>query len=495
MTMDERENQQAFALSGDRHREPDRLHTLEKLGLLDNSSVPIFEEATQTVAHYLQVPISILGIVDRQVEWLKAAFGLSRLGLMNDLATQRSIPLPHSLSHHIVETRKKWLITDLAKDPELSQSLLYQEYGIRSYLGIPLIISEGHCIGALAVLDLEPHTFSAQEVSYLEMTARWSLSEFERAYLLKIPSNQSGLLGISPTSKRSPTSEIPPQDSPPAPAVRSKNKLLNQLSQELRTPLTSVLGMAKMLNTETYGPLTPKQKEYMTIIYNSGQTLLSLINQILELAVLDDLTPPLKIKPVDVEMLCQQASSHLETLAEGQNQQIRLSIEPGTRIWNVDKILVQQILYHLLASVIEGAAAESTIRLHAFHKQDQLHFSVWISHPWLGEGIPNPEEVKRWFEKQQLSGSSPNSEPGDRHSVFSQAPAYDYTSSDSLTQSSPSSETSEEQQETSTSFKTKMQFLRLELSFNLAQLHGGTLELQGKTAANYRYIVRLNEYR
>jgi hypothetical protein len=252
--------------------------------------------------------------------------------------------------------------------------------------------------------------------------------------------------------------------------------------------------MAKMLNTETYGPLTPKQKEYMTIIYNSGQTLLSLINQILELAVLDDLTPPLKIKPVDVEMLCQQASSHLETLAEGQNQQIRLSIEPGTRIWNVDKILVQQILYHLLASVIEGAAAESTIRLHAFHKQDQLHFSVWISHPWLGEGIPNPEEVKRWFEKQQLSGSSPNSEPGDRHSVFSQAPAYDYTSSDSLTQSSPSSETSEEQQETSTSFKTKMQFLRLELSFNLAQLHGGTLELQGKTAANYRYIVRLQDY-
>jgi len=484
MKMDAPENQLGFTASSDRQPEQERLYTLQKLGLLDNSSVPIFEEATQTVAHYLQVPISILGIIDRNVEWLKAAFGLSRLGLMNNLAAQRSIPLEHSLSNQIIATRKKWLIPDLANHPELSQSLLHQEYGIRSYLGIPLILSEGQCIGALAVLDLEPHTFTPQEISYLEMTARWSLSEFERANLLKIPSNQTGLVGTRPTSQNPTTLELTPANRAPESATRSKNQLLNQLSQELRTPLTSVLGMAKMLNTETYGPLTAKQKEYMTIIYNSGQTLLSLINQILELAVLDDLASPLKVKPIDVEMLCQQATSHLETLAETQNQQIRLSIEPGTRIWNVDKVLVQQILYHLLASIIESATAESTIRLHASCKEDEFHFSVWISHPWLGEGIPNPDEVKRWFQKRESTDSSPNPEPKDLHSIVSQSSDYDYISPD------PSANPSA-RAETSTSFKTKMQFLRLELSLNLAKLHGGTLELQGKQAANYRYLVRL----
>jgi len=484
MTIDERENQSGFAVSGDRQREQQRLNLLEQLGLLDNSSVPIFEEATQTVAHYLQVPICILGIIDREVEWLKAAFGLSRLGLMNDLAAQRSLPLPHSLNRQIVETRKKWLIPDLADDPELSQSFLHQEYGIHSYVGIPLIISEGDCIGALAVLDLQPHTFTPQEISYLEMTARWSLSEFERAHMLKIPSNQTGLVGVSvsPHSNRS-------LDPTPAPsginsALASKNKLLNQLTQELRTPLTSVLGMAKMLNTETYGPLTPKQKEYMTIIYNSGQNLLSLINQILELAVLDEVTPPLKIKPVDVEMLCQQATNHLESLAERQNQQIRLSLEPGIRIWHVDKVLVQQILYHLIASVIEGAAEESTIRLHASHKQNELLFSVWITHPWLGEGIPNPDEVKHWF-KQKMSSSQPSRETPDPQRWFSE--------SDNVTDFPSSSRNAQQSLETPSSVKTKMQFLRLELSLSLAQLHGGRLELKGNHAANYRYIVRLKE--
>ena len=169
--MDDREKQLNSSpdATGDRQREEYRLEILEKFGLLDNTSVPVFEEATQTVAHYLQVPVCILGILDRKVEWLKAAFGLSRLGLMNALAAQRSIPRQYALTDRVVATRKKLMVPDLAEDTELSQSFLYQEYGIRAYLAIPLIISDGNCIGALSVMDLEPHSFSFQEISYLEM--------------------------------------------------------------------------------------------------------------------------------------------------------------------------------------------------------------------------------------------------------------------------------------------------------------------------------------
>ncbi len=466
--MHDRENQldSPLGVSGDRQREEHRLNILQKLGLLDNTSVPVFEEATQTVAHYLQVPVCILGILDREVEWLKAAFGLSRLGLMNDLAARRSMAREHSLTERIVISRKKLIISDLAKDPDLNLGFLHQEYGIRAYLGIPLIISEGDCIGSLAVMDLEPHTFSPQEISYLEMTARWSLSEFERSYLLKIPSSQTGLIGISSTR------QIAPETPPSAPLIdttsRTKNQLLNHLTQELRTPLTSVLGMAKMLNKETYGPLTPKQKEYMTIIYNSGQNLLSLINEILELGVLDEITPPLKIKPIDVEMLCQQATTSLEELAEQQQQQIRLSIEPGNRIWNVDKVLVQQTLYHLISSVIQAAAEESIIRLHASRKEEELNLTVWISHPWLGEGIPDGEKVLKWFKQKSISARL-----------------------EGLMNPDNISEDSELGSGSTVSMKTRMQFLRLDLSYHLAKLHRGSLEIQGTSAANYRYLIRL----
>ncbi|MDJ1184069.1 GAF domain-containing sensor histidine kinase [Roseofilum casamattae] len=487
--MDDRENQLNSSpnAAGDRQGEDYRLEILEKFGLLDNTSVPVFEEATQTVAHYLQVPVCILGILDRDVEWLKAAFGLSRLGLMNTLAAQRSIPRQHSPSDRVVATRKKLAVPDLTADPELSQSFLYQEYGICAYLAIPLIISDGNCIGAISVMDLEPHTFTLQEISYLEMTARWSVSEFERSHLLQIPSRQTGLIGTN-TVTASPA-QVAGLVSSSNPMLKIKNQLLNQLTQELRTPLTSVLGMAKMLNKETYGPLTAKQKEYMTIIYSSGQNLLSLIQEILELAVLDDIGSLLKVKPVDIEMLCQQATNSLEQLAEQQQQQIRLSIEPGNRIWHVDKVLVQQTIYHLVSSLLQASAEESTIRLHASRKDNDLSIAIWMSHPWLGQGIPDVEQMLEWLQQPLLFSQDNN--VSSRSSVSANGAAVG--ESDGVENRDKSEQYSPPSVLSTLNLKTKMQFLRLNLSRHLAQIHGGVLSLQGTESSSYRYIIRLTE--
>ena len=76
-----------------------------------------------------------------------------------------------------------------------------------------------------------------------------------------------------------------------------KNQLLTLVSQEMLTPLTSVMGMASILNQEIYGPLKEKQKEYVEIINERSKYLRSLVEQMIALTRLDNTvklidTPP-----------------------------------------------------------------------------------------------------------------------------------------------------------------------------------------------------------
>ncbi len=348
-----------------------RLSVLTELGLLETEGVPVLEEATQTAAHLLEVPLCFLSVIDQDRQWLKSAVGLSRLGLMNDLAMSRQIPISQSFCLNVVHSQQVLAIHDTLEHPAFANSLLTQEYGIRAYLGVPLITSTGECVGTLAVLDLTPRTFSRREMELLILAARLSMSEYERDRLTK----SQAILAKSP---------VAPENLPAHPL---KFQLLSQLTQELRTPLTSVMGMASVLNREIYGPLTGKQKEYMDIIHASGEYLLSLVKEILELAQLDDRSESLNLIAVDIEMLCQQAISTLEQAANRREQQIRLTVEPGNRIWALDKEKVRQMLYHLTFSMIQASNTASVIRLHVSHKGSGLKLAIWTTHPSLGDGV------------------------------------------------------------------------------------------------------------
>jgi GAF domain-containing protein len=187
-------------------REEERLKALTESRLLEAETVPIFEEATQTAAHFLDVPICILGLIDQDREWFKSAVGLSRLGLMNKLATERQLPRHESFCSHVVETQKVLAISNTATDPVFAKSLLVEEYGIRAYLGVPLLTSNGHCLGTLAVMERMPRTFTSKEIDYLELMARWSMSEFERNRLLKNTTSELQVNLTAPINLNSATS-------------------------------------------------------------------------------------------------------------------------------------------------------------------------------------------------------------------------------------------------------------------------------------------------
>jgi signal transduction histidine kinase len=384
--------------------------------------------------------------------------------VMNPLARERQLVAAESFGTYVVDSHQVLAICDTADHPALASGLLAQQYGIRAYLGVPLITASGDCLGVLAVMDLEPREFSLKDLEFLVLTARLCLSEYERRHLIKQQVARALVppaLPVAASASQNATAQNP-----------IKFELLALLTQELRTPLTSVMGMASVLTREIYGPLTQKQKEYLDIIHTSGHYLLSLVKEILELSALDDSANSLNLVAVDIEMLCQQAISTLEQAASRREQQIRLTVEPGNRIWALDKEKIRQMLYHLMFSVVQASTAGSIVRLHVSHKPNGLKISVWVSHPHLGDS-----SYGDLYPSQVISAGSMVSDYGgadDLRSVVNRGTA-------TLATPTPVDATSEAVQRN----------LGLLLSRQLAELHGGQVQIQGSTAPGYRYVVTL----
>lgn len=452
-----------------------------ELGLMQVEVVPVFDEATQTAAHLLASPICIVGLMEGNRQFFKAAFGLYRMGLMNELAISRQLPREESFCAEVIERQQAIAIADTTADNATSQKQLVQKYGIRAYLGVPLLTSTGQCVGTLAVMELASRSFSQREIELLELIARWCMSEYERIYLGRYSSNQDAWIKSEPVSSQPlrlaghAGSESPTLDS-------VKADLLSQMAQDLRTPLTSILGMASMLNREIYGPLTNKQKEYVDVIHDSGQHLLAVLNEMLDLDQVNHQPKTLSLASADAEMVCQQALSTLEATAQRRGQKIRMTagLTASDRLWMLDKDKFRQILYHLVLSVIQAASSESEIRVHLAQRQEQLAINVWVLHPWLGEGLPYSDTLLRQLLKLQAD-----------------SPLNQSSSSDLAIESDAAIGSSENQETTNPSptpgkpDNTSRQNLQVLLSQQLVESHKGRITLQGSQESGYRYAIMI----
>ncbi|NJN20912.1 MAG: GAF domain-containing protein [Leptolyngbya sp. RL_3_1] len=409
--------------------------------LLTPEALAVFEEATQMVSRFLNMPICILGLVNADLLQFQSAVGLSHLGFMNPLARSRQIAMADPLISLVWQQRQPLVLPDASADGHSSPSALIQEYGVQAYVGVPLVTTQGQSLGLLIAMDTAPRTFSADTIAFMEMAARWSISEYERHSVVQP--------AVAPAPQ-------PPSSVASLDGVRLS--LIGQLTEELRNPLTSIAGMAGMLSREIYGPLTPKQQEYTEIVHQSSQQLLEMVNEIIDLGAFHAPGQALTATSVDVEMLGQQVLSSLTALAKHNNKTLALTVEPGSRLWNLDKTVFKQVLYHLIFCVINGAGEGGTVKIHASRQSQALKLAVWLSHPWLGEGLPGAVSTLA----PHLTQNPMTSHPAVANEV------------------EPNAKNSDARE-----------VLALLFSRHLVAAHGGTLTLQGNEEAGYRLIVVL----
>ncbi|MDB9527010.1 GAF domain-containing sensor histidine kinase [Oscillatoria sp. CS-180] len=430
-----------------------------------NIEFPLFEEATQTASRFLDIPICFVGISTQNTLVLKAAVGLSQLGLMNPLARTRRLSLEDSLIKTVLRKKRSLAVSRMTENAPYVQSCLVRDYGIQSYLGMPLLTSDGACIGLLAAMDTTPHKFSAEAIAFMELLARWSVSEYERCQLARALSSPSAL------------SELKSDDGKNSLLDTVRLTLMSQLTQDMRNPLTTIVGMASMLSREVYGPLTPKQREYADIVRDSSQVLLESANEVLELSALDACIQPLQPTSVDIDVVGQQVRQTLAPVLHSNRQSVQVTVEPGSRLWTLDRDVIRQMLYHLLLSIARLSGEGGTLRVHSSERDTNLHISIRMTHPWLGEGLHNAVVA--------LYRRLDNTE--EEAKVLSMLLAR-------VTGRTPDVSPEPDQAKT---FKTRREViesretLSLLLGRYLIERHDGTLALQGNTESGYRFSIML----
>ena len=186
-------------------------------------------------------------------------------------------------------------------------------------------------------------------------------------------------------------------------ADKIKIDFVHHVSYELRSPLTNIIGFVHLLGDPATGPLERKQREYLDYITVSTNTLLALINNILDLATIDAGRMQLNLGPVDIRETMAAAAEGVQDRLVSSGLTLDLAAAEGVGSFIADKLRVRQVLFNLLANAASFSPGGGHIALRAERRSDAVVFSVTDQ----GPGIPPNvlEKVFDWFETHSLGST------------------------------------------------------------------------------------------
>ncbi len=146
-------------------------------------------------------------------------------------------------------------------------------------------------------------------------------------------------------------------------AGRSKSEFLTNMSHELRTPLNAVIGFAEVMRDGLVGELNPEQAEYVGEIAASGKHLLSLINEVLDLAKVEAGQMALELEPLSAAELAASGMSMLRERAQQQRVRLCSEVAPELGLLYADARKARQIVFNLLSNAVKFTPAGGQVEL------------------------------------------------------------------------------------------------------------------------------------
>jgi two-component system cell cycle sensor histidine kinase PleC len=178
-------------------------------------------------------------------------------------------------------------------------------------------------------------------------------------------------------------------------ASHAKSEFLANMSHELRTPLNAILGFSEVMKSEVFGPLgTPQYSEYAHHINDSGQHLLGLINDVLDLAKIEAGRFVVRAVEIDVRESIDSALKMFAVRAAEGNVNLKVEVEHGLPLLLADERATRQILLNLVSNAVKFTPAGGTVTVFA-QRSSSGGMEVGVSD--TGCGI-DPADVNRVFE-------------------------------------------------------------------------------------------------
>jgi PAS domain S-box-containing protein len=192
-------------------------------------------------------------------------------------------------------------------------------------------------------------------------------------------------------------------------ATRLKDEFLATMSHELRTPLNAILGMSEVLQEEVFGTLNVRQQKSLHTIQRSGEHLLSLINDILDVSKISAGKVELDMATITVEHLCESSLVFVKQQAFNKQIQLDLQLSVGSGQIIVDERRMRQVLINLLSNAVKFTPPDGQVvlRVIRYNSVNSLDDQNWIELAVTdtGIGITNDDQQKLFQPFVQLDSS------------------------------------------------------------------------------------------
>ncbi|MGL4728467.1 MAG: ATP-binding protein [Bosea sp. (in: a-proteobacteria)] len=183
-------------------------------------------------------------------------------------------------------------------------------------------------------------------------------------------------------------------------ASELRDNFVHHVSYELRSPLTNIIGFAQLLAEGVAGPLNDKQRDYAGHISRSSGSLLVMINDILDLASIDNGTITLDLADTDLAATIDAATQGLSDRLNASKLKLDVQVAPNLGLVRADTRRMRQILFNLISNAANFSEPGQTITISA--QRDAQEITIRVADQ--GRGIP-PDVIARVFERFETHGA------------------------------------------------------------------------------------------
>jgi signal transduction histidine kinase len=300
-----------------------RLQALRSLDILDTPAEEAFDRITQMAADLFDTPIALISLVDATRQWFKSSIGMDATETARDIA----------FCQHTIRNDHVMVVPDAAEDDRFNGNpLVLNDPNIRFYAGAPLRLASGLKMGSMCVIDTKP---------------RRPLTEVERRRLATLAQ-----IAVDEMELRVKTQQLEAAVSAAQSAAQVKSDFLANMSHELRTPLTSIIGFAGLLNASK--DLGTRERHFAERIQVSSQTLLSLVNDVLDFAKLEAGRVEVALDEMAVEPFLNGILAQFRDQATTKGLELILRMDSGVPdIFRTDPHRARQVVTNLISNALK----------------------------------------------------------------------------------------------------------------------------------------------
>ena len=190
-------------------------------------------------------------------------------------------------------------------------------------------------------------------------------------------------------------------------ASRHKSEFLANMSHELRTPLNAIIGFSQVLREGLFGEVNAKQEEYLEDILTSGNHLLALINDVLDLSKVEAGQVQLELAPFSISDALERGVSMVREQATRNGVQLTLHANGGLDIVTGDERRIRQVVFNVLSNAVKFTPAGGSVDVTAMRANGEVRVSVADSGPGIAD-----DDLERIFEEFQQTDAGARQHEG-----------------------------------------------------------------------------------